>query len=473
MLLLDVPSGRQMHERRGAASAARCYHTPFASAPPKDVSAAKGQNSRGGAFKIDGSAREPFATKRRRKHSTCGLLLNVGELTLETEHGDFRLHVFQNLYTRHYVLALCYGDIHTSKPLLARVHSACITSESFGACDCDCAEQLDLALSRIAQAGRGLLIYLMQEGRGAGYAAKARDRMLVQASNNVLTTFEAYQRLGLESDHRRYNDVAPALEHLGVSAPLRLLTNNPDKIDGLREYGIAVDGAEPIERDASPFNVDYLSAKRGIGHTLVAGLATTKGAELPEPVHAFEPTPLGAASHLIRMASYLVPLRTGECGEFAWFRAHVYFDLLERCERVVLTYGQARDASGPALLVRVQRESLFQRFPLRSGADRRQWTQIAAEIVRHGRGIAVLPSADGHEALASSALRAAPSGNGTLAGRATDEAVFILLRHHVKETEITPLFTSLDEGDARRALSETFVNHGFCLTAPSTLNLHT
>jgi 3,4-dihydroxy 2-butanone 4-phosphate synthase / GTP cyclohydrolase II len=472
MLRLDVHPGRQKHERGRAAFDARCYHAPSASAPPKKVWATNGQSARDRGFAIDGSARTRLATARRAQHPTRGLLLHVGELTLETEHGDFRSHVLQNLYTRHCVLALCYGDIHTPKPLLARVHSACITSESFGACDCDCAEQLDLALWRIARAGRGVLIYLMQEGRGAGYATKARDRMIVQASNNVLTTFDAYQRLGLENDHRRYNDVAPALEHLGVSAPLRLLTNNPGKIDGLRDYGIAVDGAEPIERDASQFNVHYLSAKRGIGHTLVANLAAMTGAELPEPVHAFEPTPLEAAPHLIRMASYLVPLRTGECGEFAWFRAYVYFDLLERCERVVLTYGQVSDAAGPAVLVRVQRESLFQRFPLRSNAGRRQWMQIAAEMVRHRRGIAVFPSADGHEALAARALGAERPGNAALPGQTADEAVLILLKQHVKETAIKPLFTSLDGADTWRALSLSLRKHGFTLTAGSTLDVH-
>ncbi len=78
------------------------------------------------------------------------------------------MHVFRNLHTRAYALAICRGDIRTSAPLLARVHSACVTSEAFGGCDCDCAEQLEQALARIAEAGRGVVFYLMQEGRGAG-----------------------------------------------------------------------------------------------------------------------------------------------------------------------------------------------------------------------------------------------------------------------------------------------------------------
>jgi GTP cyclohydrolase II len=396
-----------------------------------------------------------------------GLLLPVGEHTLETEHGDFQAHVFQNLSTRHHVLAVCHGDLQTPEPLLARIHSACITSEAFGACDCDCAEQLDLALERIAEAGRGVLFYLMQEGRGAGYAAKARDRMLVQASNNTLTTFEAYQRLGLDMDHRRYNDVAPALHSLGVTAPLRLLTNNPEKVAALGEYGIAMDGAENIQRDASPFNVHYLSAKHRIGHTLVNTLAAMKGAELPEPVQTFEPAPLDGAPHLIRMACYLVPLRTSVDGAFAWFWAHVYFDLLEGCERIVLTYGPVSEAAGPPPLVRIQRESLFERFPLRSGVGRRQWLQTVTEMVYHGRGVAVFPSADGQEDLAASALSANIDRQGASPGKTTDTALFLLLRHHVKAAAITPVFTSLDGGEVRRAISETLVKHGFSLTVPT------
>src|SRR5215468_10688416 len=150
-----------------------------------------------------------------------GSLLALDERPLNTVHGRFRAHRFHNLSTGQPAVAVATGDITGRSPLLARVHSSCITSEAFGACDCDCAEQLDAAIAQIAHGGRGALFYLMQEGRGAGFVAKALDRMLVQASGNRLTTFEAYAQLGLPDDQRSYGEVAAMVRLLGVTAPLR------------------------------------------------------------------------------------------------------------------------------------------------------------------------------------------------------------------------------------------------------------
>ncbi|MDC0714776.1 GTP cyclohydrolase II [Stigmatella sp. ncwal1] len=398
------------------------------------------------------------------KHSTYGLLLHVGEQPLDTRYGDFRAHVFQNLGTRTYVLAVCRGDIQTPAPLLARIHSACITSEAFGGCDCDCAEQLHLALERIADAGRGVLFYLMQEGRGAGYAAKARDRMLVQASSHKVSTFEAYKTLGFDPDPRRYHEVALALEILGVRAPVRLLTNNPEKTRALKKLGIEVEAAEQIQREASPFNVHYLSSKRRDGHALASGLLAEKEAVLPEPVLSFEPAPLKAAPYLIQMASYLLPVRVSAEGPRAWFRVHVYFDLLAGCERVVLTYGQPLEDSRRVPLVRIQRESLFERFPIRNGVTQPQWKTAVAEMVQHGHGIALFPSADGDTAmLAALTLGPQSPGERLAASCLTDEALFVLLAHHVPGKALTPIFTSLDEEGARRTLADAFNRHGFLL----------
>jgi len=121
-----------------------------------------------------------------------GTLLAVDARPLSTPHGRFRAHRFHDLATERPVLALAYGTITGREPVLARVHSSCVTSEVYGACDCDCAEQLDAALAHVARRGRGVLFYLMQEGRGAGFVAKALDRMLVQASGHRLTTFDAW-----------------------------------------------------------------------------------------------------------------------------------------------------------------------------------------------------------------------------------------------------------------------------------------
>ena len=108
-----------------------------------------------------------------------GLLVSLGEEPLATRHGDFVAHRFLDCSTGEPTLAVTLGDVGADEPLLARVHSSCVTSEALGACDCDCAEQLDAALGQVARRGRGILFYLMQEGRGAGFVAKALDRMLV------------------------------------------------------------------------------------------------------------------------------------------------------------------------------------------------------------------------------------------------------------------------------------------------------
>ncbi len=147
------------------------------------------------------------------------------------------LHVFRDLVVGRVAMVLSRGALAARSPLLARVHSSCLTSECLMGCDCDCAGQLEDALERIAARGRGAIVYLMQEGRGAGLSAKARDRMLVQASGSRLTTFDAYERMGLPPDLRRYDAVASMLAMLDVRGPLRLLTNNPEKLGAVARGG--------------------------------------------------------------------------------------------------------------------------------------------------------------------------------------------------------------------------------------------
>jgi GTP cyclohydrolase II len=308
-----------------------------------------------------------------------GTLVTVGREPLPTRHGDFVVHRFHNCTTGAPALAVTFGDPTGDAPLLARVHSSCVTSETYGACDCDCAEQLDRSLAQIAARGRGILFYLIQEGRGAGFVAKALDRMLVQASGAGLTTFDAYARLGLPDDQRTYGEVARMTRLLGVRAPLRLLSNNPDKVAAVRAAGAIVDGTEPLQIRASAYSQHYLDAKSRAGHS-VGSTTDVDAAALPEAVTVVAPEPLADAPRFVRLASYLLPVR---CAGAAWFRLHVYLDTTHRRERVVLTHG----AGGDDVLVRVQRERLLERFPLRAPKLRRRWDEAAARIVDHGRGV--------------------------------------------------------------------------------------
>ena len=324
-------------------------------------------------------------------------LLSSEVRQLDTVFGSFELATFLNLTTRAGSFALSQGDVTGESPLLVRVHSSCVTSEFYGACDCDCAAQLDGALEAIAAEGRGVLFYLEQEGRGAGLAAKARDRMMVQARQQRLTTFEAYERMGLQPDMRRYDEVAAMTKLLGIEAPFVLLTNNPDKVASLEREKLRIDRLQPIEHRASPFNAHYLAAKRRTGHVL-AEASETLDAGLPTPIEEVAPAPLRGAPHLVRVARYLLPVALHPDADRArtvvsseppiWWRLHLVVDSRSGREWVVLTYDSG---AAESCLVRAQPATVLGRFPLRSALDRTSWLAAARDITSHGSGIVVCP----------------------------------------------------------------------------------
>jgi GTP cyclohydrolase II len=379
-----------------------------------------------------------------------GTLVGLEARPLTTRHGDFVVHVFQNLATGHYALAVARGDLTAPAPLLARVHSSCVTSESYGGCDCDCAPQLGAALTQIAAAGRGVVFYLMQEGRGAGFVAKARDRMIVQASGNRLSTFEAYEQMGLARDCRRYDEVGMARRLLGITAPFELLTNNPEKTTALEADGIPIAGVRPLRHPASPFNVHYLKAKARSGHTLPAG-AAADAVRLPEPVVRCEPQALAQAPSLVHMASYLLPVMLQDHEETSgphWFRSHAYVDVTTGRPRVVLTYGPPRAG---ALPVRVQPETLLERFSMPGGGPhRRCWNATVRVLIREGTGCAVFVTRDD---LAAGSTAARP-------GAELDQATLLLLTHHAGGRPVRPVVAAGDEQADEPALRAALARHG-------------
>jgi len=377
----------------------------------------------------------------------CGTLLHLGTRSADTVFGPFRVETFLNLASRSLVLALCHGDVGGGAPLLARVHSSCMTSETFGGCDCDCADQLDAALDAIAHAGRGALIYLLQEGRGAGFSAKARDRMMVQASRDRVTTFDAYARMGLGRDYRRYDEVGFAAAALGITAPLALLSNNPDKVAALQRAGVAVERVLPLQRAASPFNRHYLASKSRSGHALDDAVEQAgAAAELPERVAYFDPHPLPQCPRFVRVASYLLPIRARRHGDGVhWLRLHAYFDLTARRERVVFTY--AGDTAAVPL-VRVQGESLLARFPLRERAAHTGWRDAVERIARRGNGCALFLLHDESPALA-----------------ADDPDLAWLLAQHVAGRRGELLIDSREERAEDAALRTALGRHGVAIDA--------
>ena len=225
-------------------------------------------------------ARVPALTKFARKHKllmitiadliryrmrTEGLVTKVAEADLPSEHGLFTIHGYESMIDRETHLALVCGDIGDGEDVLVRVHSKCLTGDVFHSARCDCGAQLEAALQQISRAGRGVLLYLNQEGRGIGLANKLRAYAL---QDQGLDTVEANERLGFKADQRDYGIGAQILRSIGVRS-MRLLTNNPRKFVGLQGYGLSVSATIPLEIPASATTRKYLKVKKEkLGHHL-------------------------------------------------------------------------------------------------------------------------------------------------------------------------------------------------------------
>ena len=199
---------------------------------------------------------------RRRNEITISYETNA---KLPTRYGDFRIHGFVDKITREDHIALVLGNPKEHEKLLVRVHSECLTGDAFGSAKCDCGEQLDFALKSIAKEGAGILIYLRQEGRGIGLINKLKAYELQEKG---MDTVEANVALGFPEDARNYAVAAQILKMFEVKQ-VRLLTNNPQKIEGLEKYGINVAERVPIEIAAKPADLFYLQTKKlKMGHIL-------------------------------------------------------------------------------------------------------------------------------------------------------------------------------------------------------------
>lgn len=201
----------------------------------------------------------------RYRMRTEGLVRKVAEAELPTEHGIFKIHGFESLIDKQTHVALVCGEIGDGEDLLIRVHSKCLTGDVFHSARCDCGPQLEAAMQRIAAEGRGVLLYLNQEGRGIGLINKLRAYAL---QDQGFDTVEANERLGFKADQRDYGIGAQILRDLGVRT-MRLLTNNPRKFVGLQGYGLSVSATEALEIPATLTTRRYLKTKKDkLGHEL-------------------------------------------------------------------------------------------------------------------------------------------------------------------------------------------------------------
>jgi 3,4-dihydroxy 2-butanone 4-phosphate synthase/GTP cyclohydrolase II len=191
----------------------------------------------------------------------------VASTTLPTRHGTFKALLYHSQVDNKHHLALVKGDLNVADPVLVRVHSECLTGDALGSLRCDCGSQLDRAMARIAQEGKGVLLYIRQEGRGIGLANKLRAYEL---QDQGFDTVEANEKLGFKPDLRDYGVGAQILVDLGVSK-LRLMTNNPRKIVGLEGYGLSVVERVPLLTRPTAANLGYLETKRAkLGHLIQA-----------------------------------------------------------------------------------------------------------------------------------------------------------------------------------------------------------
>ena len=193
------------------------------------------------------------------------LLDYVTSCALPTPWAQFTLHAFVEHATGKEHLAMTLGDIGDGKPVLARVHSECLTGDVLFSQRCDCGAQLEGALKRIATEGRGILLYLRQEGRGIGLVNKMRAYRLQEAG---VDTVEANLQLGFHADARNYTLCQPMFARFGITR-LRLMTNNPRKIDALENLGIEVTERVPLLVNRNAFNNSYLNTKEAkLGHMM-------------------------------------------------------------------------------------------------------------------------------------------------------------------------------------------------------------
>jgi len=213
------------------------------------------------------------------RHHKERLIQLITTTEMPTRFGKFKLHLYESKINAYHHLAVVKGEINPDEPVMVRVHSQCLTGDLFHSMRCDCGDQLEVALEKIDQHGKGVLLYMRQEGRGIGLANKLKAYHLQDHGRD---TVEANEELGFKADLRDYGVGAQILRDLGIQKII-LLTNNPKKVVGLKGYGLEIVDRIPIEIEPNESNIKYLTTKRDkLGHMILNGDSGKKNSELEE-----------------------------------------------------------------------------------------------------------------------------------------------------------------------------------------------
>ncbi len=369
-----------------------------------------------------------------------GTTIFLGDTVLETIYGTFKAYIYLDIITKGNIIALIWDSIDPSKEstIYTRIHSSCVTSETLRSMDCDCVSQLHGALEFMASKQNGILFYLIQEGRGCGYIGKARACMMTQYQEE-LDTFQAYTLLGMKKDYREYRNIKDICIMLDIKADFVLLTNNPDKINGLTEQGISIKSVQSIEIKPNPFNQSYLISKEKSGHLLMETKKKLNRYNLPhDSVKPFAPHKLKSYPRFITCASYYIPvnpvdnmiilsktkynelkadlinvpfkelsndniliklsndiiMQNGIDNPY-WFKVNLFYDIATDKEYVILSYNENVNT---VPIIRIHSESIFNRFPLKVQKYKDRYTESLLKVVENDSGYIVLLYNDGRGA---------------------------------------------------------------------------
>lgn len=325
-----------------------------------------------------------------------GTTIFIGNMNLNLTYGEVEAFTFQDIITKNYIIALVSKNIDINNKIYTRIHSSCVTSETLCSMDCDCVEQMYAALEIICKKG-GIFFYFIQEGRGSGYIGKSRACMMVQHDPEKYNTFSGYEKLGMKSDYRSYNAVRDILKIFDIDPKFILLTNNPDKIIKLEKIGINIVDTQGVEVKPNSYNKDYLISKRESGHKLIKLDNDIKIKNFIKPVKPFMPYNLDKLKRFIFTSSYYLPIRQGDIDKVAdpiWFRINIYYDIVNSSEVLVLDYDDGRVDKND-LVIRIQSESIFDRFPRKERVYKYFYNKTIDYIVENGRGKIIILYHDG------------------------------------------------------------------------------